>query len=126
MINLDQIMATPGSLTCGQTYEIVLRRTRERLADPENWTQEAHARDEYGHPVKPRSPRACCWCLLGGVAWASNGLGIIPPPLLVFLEEMMIHVFGPDKFASVGAMNDYVSHDVVLNFLDTSLSQFPK
>jgi hypothetical protein len=53
---------------------------------------------------------------LGGVALYSNQWGIIPPQLLTHLEEEQLRQHGP-RFASVGQMNDYVSHASILDFL---------
>ena len=46
----------------------VLRATRELLADPKRWTQQAYARDERGQSVLFHDPRATCWCINGAVA----------------------------------------------------------
>jgi hypothetical protein len=126
MINIDHLMATPGSLTMGRTYKQVLVDARNLIAVRDRWTQEAHARDSEGHNVRPRDPRARCWCLLGAVAWSSNELGIIPPPLLTFIESMVPYHCGKDRFMGPGSMNDYFNHESVLSFLDHAIDQFPK
>lgn len=126
MINIDYLMATPGALTGGRTYEEVLAAARERIADPDRWTQEAHARTQGCVPCRPRDPKAHCWCMLGAIAYESNSHGIIPPPLTTFLQDVMVWKFGKDKFSGLGPMNDYLSHTHVLDFMDTALDQFPK
>jgi hypothetical protein len=126
MIDIDNLLATPGSLTGGRTYKEVLVAARERISNPDCWTQESYARSSEGFTCKPRDPRACRWCMLGSTAYESNVHGIIPPPLMTFLEDVMHWKFGKDKFAGLGSMNDYLSHPHVLDFLDTALDQFPK
>ena len=126
MINIDAMMATPGSLTRGRTYKQVLIDAREHISDINRWTQQAYARDEEGNNVRPRDPKACCWCMLGAVAYCSNDVGIIPPPLLSFLEQMVPFHCGKDKFVGPGSMNDYYNHESVLSFLDHAIDLFPK
>lgn len=125
-MNLDALLATPGSLTEGRTYKQVLIDARAHIAEPDRWTQEAYARDHQGHNVRPRDPEARCWCMLGAIAYCSNVHGIIPPPLMTFIEDLVKFRFGPSKFMGPGSMNDYLQHDLVLSFLDYAIDQFPK
>jgi|SRR5688572_5578872 len=122
-IDLDALVATPAMLTGGITYKGVLGGALELLSDQDRWTQKAHARDQCGNPVKPIEPSACCWCLLGAVARSSNEFGIIPPQVLRYLTEMMYYYYGT-QFETLGEMNDYVSHDLILQFLQNCISQF--
>ena len=44
----------------------MLRRMRERFADPDRWTQGAFARDANGNDsVATDESVSTCWCLLG-------------------------------------------------------------
>jgi hypothetical protein len=52
----------------------VLRRTRELLAEPENWLQGRSASDARGSPVQTTHPDACCFCLTGAIDAAGVGL----------------------------------------------------
>ena len=45
----------------------------ELLAVHKRWTTEAMARDEYGEPVDPMDPAACCWCLVGALEFVYGG-----------------------------------------------------
>lgn len=123
MISLDHLVANPSSLTGGASYRGVLERARGLLGEHERWAQGVFARDVNGVPVKPRDPGACCWCLLGAIAACSNELGISPPALLRYLEETM-HFTYKDQFATLGEMNDYVSHELILAFLDGAIARF--
>ncbi len=122
-INLDGMVAEPVLLTGGRSYFQILLDARRLLSNHSSWTQGLFARDSNGQPVKPRDAGACCWCLLGAVAACSGDLGITPPPLLRFLEEMMHYIHG-DTFPTLGEMNDYLSHELVLEFLDSCISRF--
>lgn len=51
----------------------VLRAARARIAEPEDWTRCAAARDDLGEPTYPSSPQATCWCALGA-AWAVSDI----------------------------------------------------
>lgn len=123
MINLDSMISSPEFLTGGRTYRQVLEAARDLLSDPERWTQGVFARDENGVQVRPKDASACKWCLLGAVAICSNDIGISPPQLLNYLNEMMKHIYG-DDFANLGDLNDYVSHSVLLEFMDRALQGF--
>ena len=50
----------------------LLKRTRERLADPESWCQSFYAQDAEGAAIGTFNPAACRWCLLGALS-ACNG-----------------------------------------------------
>jgi hypothetical protein len=131
MINVDQLLATPGSLTGGRTYREVLVSARERIASPDRWTQGFYAVNALDERVKPRDPSACCWCLLGALACESNVHGIIPPPLYTFLTDLMLFKFGKksngeDVFAGLSDMNDYITHAALMGFIDYALQQFPE
>lgn len=128
MINIDALLATPGSLTGGKTYKQVLLEARALIADPDHWTQHAFARREDGEACKPTDPRACRRCLLGAVAFASNVHGIISPKLLEFFDQLREYCYpsdGSPSFKNTTQLNDYLSHDKVLEFLDFALQQFP-
>lgn len=123
MISLDSFVATPGALTRGNSYKSILERAFSILKDPERWTQGGHARAPDGELVKPKDPRACKWCLLGAVAIESNELAMIPPPLMRFLDQMVAYIYG-DKFVSVGEMNDYIDHDLLIDFMSKTMARF--
>lgn len=123
MISLDALVSTPAFLTNGRSYAHVLSDARRLISDPNRWAQGVFARDGYGQPVKPLEQTAHCWCLLGGVARCSNDLGITPPELLRFMQEMMHFLYG-QQFETLGEMNDYLNHDSVLRFLDQCIARF--
>lgn len=132
MIDINKLMGT-GALTEGQTYKQILQRARHHIEDPNRWTQRAFARNGMGFTVKPRDEHACCWCLLGSVAFCSNSFGLTPPPLLRYMEDMMKHLYGDrfdphketDDIGTIGKMNDYVDHEEVLFFLKACIDNIP-
>ena len=122
-IDLDAMVSTPSFLTEGKTYKQVVEKVRFILSDGSRWTQKAFARDRSGQPTETTNPSACCWCLLGAFAVSSNSMGFTPPPLLKFLQQMLVFHYG-EQFGSLGEFNDYVSHKILLEFLDTCLQRF--
>jgi hypothetical protein len=123
LIDLDTFIATPSAMTRGNSYKAVVERAFEILKSSDRWTQGVFARTASGDPVAPVDPSACQWCLLGAMAVSSNEFGFIPPPLLRFLDEMLHFIYG-DKFATVGEMNDYIDHDLLLDFMSRVLARF--
>lgn len=133
MINLDVLLGTPA-LTSGQTYKQVLQRALVFIEPQDQWTQNAFARDDSGHWVKPRDPRAMCWCLMGSIAHCSNELGLIPPQLIKYMTAMKDHFYPSHVddsgnevggFDSLGTMNDYLDHASVLGFLRACIDNIP-
>lgn len=122
-ISLDYLIANPSILTGGMSYRQVLERARSLLSDQDRWAQGVFARDRNGVQVKPRDPNACCWCLLGAIAICSNELGISPPDLLRYLDGLM-HFMFQDQFSNLGELNDYVSHELIIEFLDDAIARF--
>lgn len=122
-MNLDTLVADAGLMTNGRSYRDVILGAYQLIEDPERWLQGTFARGVDGHDVTPVDPRACRRCVLGAVACSSNELGFIPPPLMRFLDQMLVHLY-KDQFASVGEMNDYVSHSLVLEYLRACLDRF--
>jgi hypothetical protein len=59
-------------MTERSTVEI-LQAARERISDPERWTTYASARDRKGTAVRPSSPQAVRWDVVG--ALKSEALG---------------------------------------------------
>lgn len=123
MINLDEILSSP-SLTEGRTYKQVLQRAYAYVEPHDQWTQGTFARDDCGVSVKPRDPRAMCWCLMGAIACSSNAYGLIPPAIIKYLTSMKDYLY-PDRFDSVGSMNDYLDHASVLAFLKVCVDNIP-
>jgi hypothetical protein len=122
-IDLDALTSNSLALTNGRTYRQVLVDARTLIGKHENWTQGAFARDPRGGGVRPKDPGACCWCLLGAVAVSSNPFGLIPPPLMQYLDHYMHELYG-DRFSNLGEMNDYIDHEGTLRFLDGALARF--
>lgn len=48
----------------------VLQAVRDRLREPQDWTQGAWARDNFGKPVGVFHLGAVCWCLDGALGLA--------------------------------------------------------
>ena len=50
----------------------ILRKARDLIAKPKNWTKHVAARNARGCPVPPESPQACAWCTIGATAAADR------------------------------------------------------
>jgi hypothetical protein len=59
--------------TAAATYSI-LKKAREKIADPKRWAQGQFATDKDGGFVDPQSPHACRWCAYGAIM-AVAGVG---------------------------------------------------
>ena len=122
MIDLDQIASSSELLTNGASLQDILRRTYLRIEDSDCWTQGSFARTWTGESVRPSHPSACRWCLLGAIALESNPYAMSPPNLLTHLEERMQREYG-EQFDTLGAMNDYLTHENVLAFLQRAIAE---
>jgi hypothetical protein len=92
--NIDEFFHRCNLLMEGQAPIDIIRRTLEILREPEQWTATARARDEYGNHVAPYDPRAVCWCIEGAVSMACNRFGIMPPYLMLILDEVASTQYG--------------------------------
>lgn len=45
----------------------IIRRARERITDPENWTTGYLAQSSLGRRIGPLAPGACKWCAAGAI-----------------------------------------------------------
>lgn len=115
-VDLDALLGSPGALTGGRTFKEVLDSAIELIADPSRWTQKAHARDEQGRNVKPRDPRAVCWCGIGALAKCSNVYGIVHPEMLRYLDNF-VEWKHPNLFDGFQDFQDYFRHDIVIALL---------
>ena len=119
-MDLGAILGTPGALTSGRSYHAVLVDTYVLLSDSSKWTQHAHARGAGGEAVKPTSPDATCWCVLGALARISNCHGIIDPQLIRYLDAFVEWKY-PGAFSNFGDFNDYYTHPVVMGLLKEAI-----
>ena len=123
-MDLGLIMSTPGALTSGRSYKDVLLAALFLLQDESKWTQQAHARNRNGTSVRPTSPYAVCWCVLGAVAKVSNRYGIIDPQLIKYLDAFMEWKY-PGRFTNFGDFNDYHTYGVVLGLVKEAVDNIP-
>jgi hypothetical protein len=101
----------------------ILRAARERISDPERWTQGSFARSANDEPISPFSSRASCWCARGALYWVcasvSGAYGAER-----FLEAALVDlevVCDPAKEA-IAQANDGGTHDDVLALYDRAIS----
>lgn len=60
------ISKVEGDTKAVTAYDVLVR-ARSLIAEPENWTQEVHARNETGSEEEPFSPNACQWCAIAAL-----------------------------------------------------------
>lgn len=66
-----------------------LKKLRKLLAVRKRWTRDAFARDKQNKPCEPKSARAVCWCLYGGLE--KVGIGNPYPIFHPILVEGIAH-----------------------------------
>lgn len=114
METTDTFLERCNALMQGQDAITVLRRAKEILQEPEQWTPRARALDVRGSWVRPDHPTATRWCIEGAVSLACNKFGILPPYFMVVLDRAAME-YGCD---SVNLLEDALDHTGVLEFLD--------
>lgn len=98
----------------------IFEKTRNLLTDPEKWTQGVAARTKEKRACNYNDQNATCWCLVGGL-WHS-----ISQQKWEYGEDMIwIKVRSladreafKEGYHSCTALNDSVSHEEILSFLD--------
>lgn len=98
----------------------ILRRARDRIKDPANWTKEVYARDGYGREVDPPDPEACSWCAIGSVMCEMG----------IFLSEYadMVRCAPVGYLFSVAgvhipSINDDYGHDAVMGMFEEAIKR---
>jgi hypothetical protein len=87
---------------------IVLLAARALIADKNNWTNHALARDSDGHRCGPSDQEAQRWCAAGAIYFATTNK---------VLQTRALEAFKID----VTELNDYYGHKAVLNAIDEAL-----
>jgi hypothetical protein len=88
----------------------IIKKARERIADPKRWTTGAFARDKDGNPVPVFDGKAVCWCVSGAlahIAGYSDGYDA---------EKLLMP-------GGVAGYNDAHSHAEVLELLDKTIAR---
>lgn len=114
-------MASFNALTNGQTLHDILEKTLLFLSDDTHWCQGAQALNSNCQKVRINSPDAVAWSIEGAVGKCSNDEGIIPTFILLYLDQVVLELFGNDE--GVGWFNDSHTHEYVLMFLQQALRQ---
>lgn len=103
----------------------ILKLARERIANPENWTQGYFARDAQDREVDLKSPKACSFCSIGAVKAASpeNLDPEIESEACQALRQTIAAEFVIPS--SVVAFNDahYRKHEDVLRLFDATIER---
>jgi hypothetical protein len=101
----------------------ILRAARERIKDPERWTQSgAFACAADGRPMSPFADLAVCWCVRGSLyreTWSVSAAHEVE----MFLREAMGADFTSPDFEELAAFNDApeTTHADVLALYDRAI-----
>ncbi len=96
----------------------LLKEARKVIAKPDNWTQGANARDEYGDTVSTVSSDAVCWCWLGSLVRVSGGDDEARYTAQLALQE--------DLHGCITATNDSHTHTEVMKAFDFTIARLEK
>ena len=91
-----------------------LEALQELFSDPARWTTNVLARDAQGHATnylidKDTINPPVCWCLMGGIAKATNSLAVYDNPLRASIERAAYLCFN----LSPETVNDTLGLDAV-------------
>ena len=122
------ILSRDSQLYNGNTLVDILRMARRIITPKESYTSDKLAEDAQGNAVKPLSSEAIKWNVEGALARVSNAHGVTPPDVLQFLDEYMQTYLeqsnlniDPQYFSNFGDFGSFVSHEVLLHFLDSAV-----
>jgi hypothetical protein len=94
----------------------ILRAARAKIANPENWTQEAYARDSEGIPCDCLAPGAQKWCLFG----AFKAVAPLTPEVQQHETTRLLTAAAHTPF--LAKFNDSHTHAEVLAIFDVAIS----
>lgn len=101
-----------------------LQAVRQKLTNPQNWTQGAMARDSDKMSVAELSPAAVCWCLLGAMIACNrqNGLSSASTNDNITAGSNIISQLAFKRsHSSISVFNDTSTHAQVLSLLDEAI-----
>jgi hypothetical protein len=98
----------------------VLRAARERISDPERWTQGVEALTACGRCVPGDDPDAVRWCVAGAVR--AEGLDACSNPLMGVtpVARLIMKAAGCGD-VGIGPWNDKATHSEVIAALDRAI-----
>lgn len=114
---------------------VLLKAARERVTDPQDWTQGAYARDAYGSEVgdghfslddlidEEAFHNATRWCALGALGVKAFDIDDVAHATNVLeraVRKLDTSVKG-DDYCIVSAFNDNHSHEEVLRLFDEAI-----
>lgn len=99
----------------------IIKKARETIAKPENWTRGAMARDRQGNPARADSAEACAWCSVGALHHAIYLETEVEGHSAILLANAMawlnMPIWATDPASNLARFNDRHTHaDVLANF----------
>lgn len=97
-----------------------LKKTRELLKNPNQWTQGAFARNNKKKVVSSNDSTAVCWCLLGAVHRVCAGES--NTTALIYAVRKSLQDFSGGY--TLADLNDFASHEEIVDILDTAIEKY--
>ena len=97
-----------------------LKKTRELLDDPNQWTQGGFARNNKKKFVSSNDSTAVCWCLLGAIHRVCAGES--NTTALIYAVRKSLQDFSGGY--SLADLNDFASHEEIVDILDTAIEKY--
>ncbi|MFM7009061.1 MAG: hypothetical protein ACKO0Z_06960 [Betaproteobacteria bacterium] len=99
----------------------VLKRSREIITDPKNWTQYTMARNDIGDKTSYDDPRACKFCAMGAIYKASHEALVCYDPVRAEVKETLNKRGGPTTWITSFNDSDDRQHSEVLELFDETI-----
>lgn len=98
----------------------ILKNARSIINTPDNWTQDAVARNNINEKVSAHSSEAVCWCAMGAMYKASkNNLSEDYQKAFYFLDSEAKNTI----YFTVLNFNDKTDHEAVLGLFDRAIER---
>lgn len=91
--------------TLTEAQRILIQDARDRIANPQNWTQGQMARTATGKPVDHTSGRAKCWCAVGSIYRTTGEYTIITKQIMARMNQVTARLMDDDR-VPLTAVND--------------------
>lgn len=116
-------MPSTAQLHTESEIRTTLIAARERISEPEHWTQGRSARNAAGQAVGHNSPDAVAYCALGALAWAANWTVGRDPRSLTLYDQAAKALKGKETNLLIGHFNDSHTHAEVLALFDRAIAR---
>lgn len=102
------------------TAKEILVAAKNRISDPERWTQGSYARTVNGYSISSWDDRAVCWCATGAID-AERTFGISNALERGYAETVLSNVSNELFGESLVGVNDNLGHSSVMQVYDRAI-----